>query len=101
VLLERAYFAPLVFYYLGNRQPVWGLNPDSGGEFPLVQVPQDYLLKGYQPLNCADSFLQKTSDLWAYGLTERVLQAQKQWPSCLQRKRLWFVQDGKWTHSGP
>jgi len=97
VLLERAYRAPVAFYYLGGDAQVWGLKggPETG--FSLGQIAANGIQpENWQPLDCDGSLFRRVTDVWVYDPPARMGQEWQFWPACLAEKNLWVFQDGRW-----
>jgi len=98
VLLDRAYAAPVAFYYLGSDAKVWGLKANEGSDFALVQISYNGSLpENFQPADCSVPAFQGVTNVWIYGPTERIRKEQERWPSCLTEKSLWVFENCKWT----
>ncbi len=94
VLLERAYRAPVAFYYLGPDAEIWGIKGEKNN-FTLVRISADNSLLGtLSPASCND--IQEITNVWIYGPTERIRREYKYWPSCLVEKHLWVFEENMW-----
>jgi uncharacterized membrane protein len=96
LILDRAYAAPVAFYYLGSDARIWGLR-NGEGYFRLVRIsPYGFLSGDFLEIDCGEDGLRRVRDLYVYGPAERVHQELEYFPPCLDTKRLLVFEEDKW-----
>ena len=98
VLLERAYRAPVAFYYLGPDGLIWGLGGSKEEGFELRRIsPNGVQPEDFEPIDCGSEHIQRITDIWVYGPIQRIQQEREYWPACVLAKNLWLFLDDQWT----
>lgn len=101
ILLDRAYRAPVAFYYLGNSSKVFGpANPQTGYELVTVK-PYGILPEDFSQLNCVDISGIPPKTIWLYDPHEEIRSAWNDNPDCIKDQNMQVFENGKWTPLKP
>ncbi len=95
-LIEPPYISPLVFYYVGETIPAYGIVEEQGKEPSLIQIlPTDMnAFDLRQRTVCAE--LSSITSLWIYEYNNRIRDTAQSWSDCITTKRIWVFQENAW-----
>jgi mannosyltransferase len=101
ILLDRAYMAPVVYYYLGAGAEIWGISTGSGGATLVRVTPNGVAPESYVPAACDSEQFRAVTEVYLYPTAAgRALDERRTWPNCVRVKPTWIFQEGRWTPLG-
>jgi hypothetical protein len=97
ILLDRAYMAPVAFYYLGAGVEVWGITTGTSGATLVKLDPNGVRPESYVPAGCDTEQFRAVTAVYLYPTAAgRVLEERQRWPDCVRAKPTWILREGRW-----